>query len=446
MTKIELDKIIDNTEPDEIIGAITKKKFTVNLHLEAEKVTSDGPAVGGSLKKADFIIFLGVNAATNSVISCHGQGGSSAMDDPSMTCVSMGGTYDAMATPKCKLPFSNAQLEAICLIFQGGTWNSILKKCNLTPVNCIGSFSSCSAACGGGTQTYTVTQAASAGGVACPFTTGYVQTCNTAACATNVNCVGSWGSCSVPCGGGIQTFSISTPASGSGTACSYAAGASRTCNTSACSGSQTWSTPGTYTFVVPAGVTSVQVKIRGGGGGGGGAGECWPAGTMGPTGAGVGCPAHYACHGPFLCGGGSGCSGGYVSQFVAVVPLNSIQVIVGSGGAPGLSATTWNGNSSSGSAGSFSSFNGSIVAAGGGGGFGTVYSSSSAGLGCSSPPTGGTAGGEGTKGWLTSGGSSGGTFAAPNGGYGGSSGWWAPYGTASNNGSNGGSGLVEVSW
>lgn len=316
----------------------------MNLHLEAEKVTSDGPAFGGSLKKADFIIFLSVNAATNNVISCHGQGGISLSDDPSMTCVSMGGTYDAMATPKRKLPFSNAQLEAICLIFQGGTWNSILKKCNLTPVNCIGSFSSCSAACGGGTQTYTVTQTASSGGVACPYSTGYVQTCNTSACATTVNCVGSWGSCSVPCGGG------------------------------------------------------------------------------------------------------SGCSGGYVSQFVAVVPLNSIQVIVGSGGAPGLSATTWNGNSSSGSAGSFSSFNGSIVAAGGGGGFGTVYNSSSAGLGCSSPPTGGTAGGEGTKGWLTSGGSSGGTFAAPNGGYGGSSGWWAPYGTASNNGSSGGSGLVEVSW
>ncbi len=56
-----------------------------------------------------------------------------------------------------------------------------------------------------------------------------------------VNCIGSWGSwgsCSTSCGGGTQTqtYTVTTPASGGGTACPSANGAtnSQSCNTQAC--------------------------------------------------------------------------------------------------------------------------------------------------------------------------------------------------------------------
>jgi len=115
-------------------------------------------------------------------------------------------------------------------------------------ISCVGSWtswSSCSASCGGGTQSrrYNVSVPASGGGAACPFVNGQteVRPCNTGACATNVNCVGSWssyGSCSVACGGGnrIRTYTVTTPASGTGAACPFANGQtqSQTCNTGAC--------------------------------------------------------------------------------------------------------------------------------------------------------------------------------------------------------------------
>ncbi|HYD66998.1 hypothetical protein [Azospirillum sp.] len=79
------------------------------------------------------------------------------------------------------------------------------------------------------------------------------------------------------------------------------------------SGSQTFTTPGTYTFTVPAGVTSLSAVAVGGGGGGNNS-------------YGTG-------------GGGGGLR--YVSN-LAVIPGQQITLVVGSGGAPGA-----NGGSSS---------------------------------------------------------------------------------------------------
>ncbi|RYF53294.1 MAG: hypothetical protein EOO39_40975, partial [Cytophagaceae bacterium] len=50
------------------------------------------------------------------------------------------------------------------------------------PINCSGAFSGCSATCGGGTQTYIISQAAQNGGAACAFNSGQTQACNTQAC------------------------------------------------------------------------------------------------------------------------------------------------------------------------------------------------------------------------------------------------------------------------
>ncbi len=102
---------------------------------------------------------------------------------------------------------------------------------------------------------------------------------------------------------------------------------------------QTWSAPGTYSWVCPPGVTTVKVDVWGGGGAGGGA-----ASVLG-TSVGAG-------------GGGGGCA---TSLLVAVTPGTTYSVVVGAGGA-GLV----NGTGADGAASSFSA--GGIIAQGGKGG------------------------------------------------------------------------------
>lgn len=152
--------------------------------------------------------------------------------------------------------------------------NGATQSCGVNCVGAWGGYGGCSASCGGGTQTrtYSVTTPATGGGSACPFTNGQTQSqsCNTGACA--VNCVGAWGSfgsCSATCGGGTQTqtYAITTPASGGGTACSATHGQvqSQSCNTQACA---TWvRKPNRYPYhLMPfvscgAGTTRQRMKV-----------------------------------------------------------------------------------------------------------------------------------------------------------------------------------------
>lgn len=148
-------------------------------------------------------------------------------------------------------------------------------------------------------------------------------------------------------------------------------------------GVQTYQTPGTFAWVVPAGVTKVHVTVQGGGGGGGGANQAGAA-----------------------CGGGAG---GYTEALVAVTPGASITVVVGGGGAGGLTTPT------NGSSGGTSSFNGSISATGGTGGqlnlggISTVVGVSGTGSGGYFNAQGGGAG----QGYQVTGGYIGGPGAAP---------------------------------
>ncbi len=103
------------------------------------------------------------------------------------------------------------------------------------PVACIGSWGVCSVPCGGGLSTYSISTPAANGGAACPFVGGATSACNAFACPpTAVDCVGSWGACTVLCGGGLSTYSITTPAANGGLACGFADGSTTACNTQSC--------------------------------------------------------------------------------------------------------------------------------------------------------------------------------------------------------------------
>lgn len=104
--------------------------------------------------------------------------------------------------------------------------------------------------------------------------------------------------------------------------------------------------PGTYTFTVPAGVTSLTGKLWGAGGGGGGGYQ--PA--VGPSGY----------------GGGGGGGGQYVEGIINVTPGQDYTVIVGAGGAGGEMSNAAGVN------GGQSSFGTIIAGAGKGGGAGSA--------------------------------------------------------------------------
>lgn len=109
---------------------------------------------------------------------------------------------------------------------------------------------------------------------------------------------------------------------------------------------QQWTTPGTYTVHIPAGINSIEYKIAGAGGGGGG--------------------GNHMSHGPYLYGGNGG-SGELLTGKMTVTSNSDYQVIVGAGGAGGV-GVKYSDSQTSGKSGGNSSF-GNIFARGGGGGY-----------------------------------------------------------------------------
>ena len=81
------------------------------------------------------------------------------------------------------------------------------------------------------------------------------------------------------------------------------------------SGTQAYSTAGTYSFVVPNGIYSLTVPLLVGGGGGGGGQDAGGGDTWG--------------------GGGGGSGGYYTNQTVSVTPGETLTITVGGGGYAG---------------------------------------------------------------------------------------------------------------
>jgi|GEM_PF-4281691 len=102
-----------------------------------------------------------------------------------------------------------------------------------------------------------------------------------------------------------------------------------------------YTTPGSYSFTVPAGVTSIKVRMSGGGGGGGGS---------------------------YLGTGGTGGSGELIETTLTVTPGESLAIVVGAGGTGGGAYDGSGGYGGGG--GEVSSVGATLISSGGGGGGG----------------------------------------------------------------------------
>lgn len=174
-------------------------------------------------------------------------------------------------------------------------------------------------------------------------------------------------------------------------------------NTTTTTGQTAYTSPGTYSWTCPAGVTSVCVVAVGGGGGGAGA----------ATFAGA--------------GGGGGL--GWINNY-AVTPGSAYTVVVGAGGTGG--------NAANGNTGGNSYFVSTATVAGFGGGPGTQTTGGAGGSGgaCFPSTQGGQGGAGGASATLTGGGGGAGGYTG-NGGLGGAT---STAGTAGTGGAGGGGG------
>ena len=244
-----------------------------------------------------------------------------------------------------------------------------------------------------------------------------------------------WSTCSVACGGGTQTRTCNCPAPANGGApCSGPS--SQACNTQACHGSQTFTSSGTFT--VPAGISSVVVEAWGGGGGGGGGVDCPDCGCDMSGGGGGG--GGYAKGSYSVAAGtnytvivGAGGNGGAMGEYLAQLGGNGNSsgfglLITAGGGGGGQARIAFTGSTCpSASGGTGGTGNGNIA----------NYTGGVGGTGCID--CAGGAGGNGGNGGA--GGTSGNPGSAPSGGGGGGRG-----GGAATAGGSGANGKVIVTW
>lgn len=192
----------------------------------------------------------------------------------------------------------------------------------------------------------------------------------------------------------------------------------------ACPTTNIFTTSGTCTYTVPAGVSSIEVFVMGGGGGGGG-------GCKGVS------STSTCCSG----GGGNGGSSAKMGhQLITVTPGQQYEITVGAGGVGGGGVTIY--SQANGSNGASSNFGSAIISAGGTGGSGgwiiPEHNGSAGGAGNNSSVVGinASAGGAGSS-YYTSNGGAGGSGGSGY-GSGGGGGGGGNFGGISSNGMGGG--------
>ena len=186
-------------------------------------------------RSQSFPVRIVTNAASGSVgtiTACYSQ--SNAAD---MACTTLGGSYngtDCLINGQTLVNNITNAISSSCqaqggqqvgnqCLYNGGTMTLaqyILSKRPAPPAsgtNCVGSWGNCSVTCGGGVQTYTVSQTATNGGTACPFANGATQPCNLQACLGNGTCGSANGTSISTAPSGSSLCAAGTPTAISGT-------------------------------------------------------------------------------------------------------------------------------------------------------------------------------------------------------------------------------------
>ncbi|XP_048748271.1 coadhesin-like [Ostrea edulis] len=163
-------------------------------------------------------------------------------------------------------PNNSGDEDCALMYANSGKWNDgscsgelqFMCKKNTPPIDggwsSYGSYGSCSVTCGGGTQTRSRTctnPAPQWGGDQCPGSSTDSQSCNTNPCPIDGNwgSWGNWDTCTVTCGGGTQqrTRTCSDPAPQyNGADCTGDSTSSQTCNTNPCPIDGLWASWGSW--------------------------------------------------------------------------------------------------------------------------------------------------------------------------------------------------------
>jgi hypothetical protein len=93
--------------------------------------------------------------------------------------------------------------------------------------NCKGEWGTCSEPCGDGIQKYKITAPKKGEGRSCVEDDGATKRCNIKDCADD--CVGEWLACSATCGEGSRTYKVKTPKKGDGKPCPHGHGSFQSC-------------------------------------------------------------------------------------------------------------------------------------------------------------------------------------------------------------------------
>lgn len=103
------------------------------------------------------------------------------------------GNADFLVKLKTKDNKNYEQKFIVNVVVKNGVVTDCINK-NESILDCRGEWSTCSAACDGGTQTYTIVTAEKNGGEACPHTSNESRACNTQSCFSWVT--SEWSTCS----------------------------------------------------------------------------------------------------------------------------------------------------------------------------------------------------------------------------------------------------------
>lgn len=129
---------------------------------------------------------------------------------------------------------TQSRTNSCALVTSGKTQNCNTQSCcSSTYAGSWSGWSGCSASCGGGTQSRTRPLYSNYNGQYCSTETGY-QSCNTQSCCSSTwTSWGNWGGCSASCGGGTQTRYGTKYSNYTGQNCGSTS-ESRKCNTQSC--------------------------------------------------------------------------------------------------------------------------------------------------------------------------------------------------------------------